>query len=104
MSRLSNVRALTLARGNFDNTFSGIEPSLDFVRELVVTGSKENFNVHVPYRSINLQRRNFRWILASANRQHIQVPISKPTDTGRLVLVGFGYGFYGRELGVCNPS
>jgi hypothetical protein len=48
LSRLSNVRALTLARGNFEYTFSGIEPSLDFVCELVVTGSKENFNVHVP--------------------------------------------------------
>ena len=86
LSRLSNVRALTLARGNFDYTFSGIEPSLDFVRELVVTGSKENFNVHVPIGAQICNARNFKWILTSTNRQHIQVPISKPTNTLRLYI------------------
>jgi hypothetical protein len=48
LPRRSQVRALTLTRGNFDYTLSGIEPSLDFFRELVMTGSKENFNVHAP--------------------------------------------------------
>jgi hypothetical protein len=35
---------------------------------LVVTGSKENFNVHVPIGAQICNARNFRWILASANR------------------------------------
>ena len=60
LPRRSQVCALTLTRGNFYYTLSGIEPSLDFFRELIVTGSKENFNVHATYRSTNLQRRNFR--------------------------------------------
>ena len=60
LPRRSQVCALTLTRGNFYYTLSGIEPSLDFFRELIVTGSKENFNVHATYRSTNLQRRNFQ--------------------------------------------